>query len=552
VTDNVDVGLTATVTGAVNTATVGTYTLTYNVSDAAGNAATAVTRTVSVTDQTAPVIALTGANPLTVAQGSVFTDPGSTVTDNVDVGLTATVTGAVNTAIVGSYTLTYNVSDAAGNAATAVTRTVSVTDQTAPVIALTGANPLTVAQGSVFTDPGSSVTDNVDVGLTATVTGAVNTATVGAYTLTYNVSDAAGNAATAVTRTVNVIVPPSLSIAAVSVIEGSTLGTTNMNFTVTLSAASAVNVTVDYATTDGTALSASDYTATAATLTIVAGNTTGTITVLVGADTTFEPNETLTLTLSNPTGVTLGTAVAIGTILNDDAGGLNDTGITQWGDATLNNLTATQTLFPGQDADHGRDANPATNSNADGKAGFSFTKLDAAGQPLANQAAVYGTTPWSCVLDQVTGLMWEVKTPIGAGGLRVANWTYTWFNSTGVNDGGSLGTASGGSCVDGVAGAGCDTEKYVAAVNAAGLCGFTDWRLPNKEDMHSIVDLSITSSGPSLDAGYFPNAANNGYWTASPFAGSAAAAWSVDFVLGGNVAGAKSINFDVRLVRGGL
>jgi len=208
VTDNVDTGLTATVTGSVNTAVVGTYTLTYNVSDAAGNAATVVTRTVNVTDQTVPVIALIGANPLTVAQGSAFTDPGSTVTDNVDAGLTATVTGTVNTATVGTYALTYNSSDAVGNAAIAVTRTVNVTDQTAPVIALTGANPLTVAQGSAFTDPGSTVTDNVDVGLTATVTGTVNIATVGAYTLTYNVSDAAGNAATAVTRVVNVITPP--------------------------------------------------------------------------------------------------------------------------------------------------------------------------------------------------------------------------------------------------------------------------------------------------------------------------------------------------------
>jgi len=154
-----------------------------------------------------PVIALTGANPMTIAQGSTFSDPGSTVTDNVDTGLTATVTGSVNTAAVGTYTLTYNVSDAAGNAATAVTRTVNVTDQTAPVIVLTGANPLTIAQGSTFSDPGSTVTDNVDTGLTATVTGAVNTAAVGTYTLTYNVSDAAGNAATTVTRIVNVTAP---------------------------------------------------------------------------------------------------------------------------------------------------------------------------------------------------------------------------------------------------------------------------------------------------------------------------------------------------------
>ncbi|MBK8971020.1 MAG: DUF5011 domain-containing protein [Hahellaceae bacterium] len=49
--DNVDCNITIRIvkTGSVNTATVGTYTLSYNVSDAAGNAANTVTRTVTVT-----------------------------------------------------------------------------------------------------------------------------------------------------------------------------------------------------------------------------------------------------------------------------------------------------------------------------------------------------------------------------------------------------------------------------------------------------------------------------------------------------------------------
>ncbi len=111
---------------------------------------------------------------------------------------------------------------------------------------------------------------------------------------------------------------PTLTVANTSVIEGSTLGTTNLNFTVTLSAASTGAVTVDFATSDGTALSASDYTAKFGTLTIVAGSTTGTVTVQVNADTVFEPNETLTLTLSNPTSATITTAAATGTITNDD------------------------------------------------------------------------------------------------------------------------------------------------------------------------------------------------------------------------------------------
>jgi len=342
---------------------------------------------------------------------------------------------------------------------------------------------------------------------------------------------------------------PTASIANASILEGSTGGVTNLVFTVTLSATIPVAVTLNYATADGTALSANDYTATAATLTIAAGATTGAITVLVGADTLFEPNETFTLTLTSPTNATLGTAVATGTILNDDAG-LNDTGITKWGNAIVNNLTVSQPSFPVQDADKGRDTNSALSSNADGKAGFSFTKLGAAGQPLVNQAAVYATTPWSCTKDHVTGLFWEVKIPGAAGGLRDANWTYTWFNSTGVNDGGNAGTANGGTCFNGTD---CDTEKYAAAVNAAGLCGFTDWRVPRVGELYSIMDQSIASPNPMVDTGYFPNTGTiSGFWSASPSAGNANNAWVVAFNGGTDGVNNKGIINFVRLVRGGL
>ncbi|MDX8392453.1 MAG: DUF1566 domain-containing protein [Mariprofundaceae bacterium] len=343
---------------------------------------------------------------------------------------------------------------------------------------------------------------------------------------------------------------PTLSIADKSVPEGSTGGATNLVFTATLSATSTSNVTVNYATSDGTALSASDYTATTASLSIPAGSTTGTMTVIVSADTTAEQSETLSLTLSSPTNATLGTSTATGTILNDDSFGLNDTGITQWGNATVNNLTVTQSAFPVQDADVGRDANATLNSPSDGKAGFSFTKLDSGGTVLANQTAVYSTTPWGCVQDNVTGLMWEVKI---TSGLRSKSHTYTWYNSTGINDGGNAGTANGGTCLDA---SNCDTEKYVAAVNALTganrLCGYTDWRMPKVEELRAIVDYSIASPGPTIDTGYFPNApANSGYWLASPSASVATYAWNVGFNDGGVNLGVKSVSHFVRLVRGG-
>lgn len=136
-TDNVDGDISAkiTTTGSVNTNTLGTYTITYNVTDAAGNAAEAVTRTITVTDQTKPVITLLGDKTINTTYGATFTDPGVSATDNIDGNIAGkvTVTGTVNTAVIGTYTLTYNVSDAAGNAADAVTRTVIVGKATAAI-----------------------------------------------------------------------------------------------------------------------------------------------------------------------------------------------------------------------------------------------------------------------------------------------------------------------------------------------------------------------------------------------------------------------------------
>ncbi len=78
-------------------------------------------------DNTAPVITLAGDNPVTVYQGSDFTDPGATAEDNVDGDITSeiVVTGYVDTNTIDTYELVYTVSDAAGNQATE-TRTVNV------------------------------------------------------------------------------------------------------------------------------------------------------------------------------------------------------------------------------------------------------------------------------------------------------------------------------------------------------------------------------------------------------------------------------------------
>lgn len=102
------------------------HTLTYTVTDKAGNAA-AATRRVTVRDIVAPVITLSGQRELFVPLGGAYQEPGFTAQDDADGDLTASVTraGTVNTASPGVYTLTYTVTDKAGNTATA-TRQVSV------------------------------------------------------------------------------------------------------------------------------------------------------------------------------------------------------------------------------------------------------------------------------------------------------------------------------------------------------------------------------------------------------------------------------------------
>ena len=109
--------------------------------------------------------------------------------------------------------------------------------------------------------------------------------------------------------------PAALSVADAEVqeAEGATL-----DFAVTLSRTRPSATTVDYATSDGTAVAGSDYTSTSGTLTFAVGETSKTVSVAVLDDAHDEGTETLTFTLSNPSGARLDDAEATGTITNTD------------------------------------------------------------------------------------------------------------------------------------------------------------------------------------------------------------------------------------------
>ena len=116
--DETDGAVEVSSSGEVNTAVPGVYTITYSATDAARNTATA-TRTVTVFDDTAPVITVAGDNPLYLPVGAMFIEPGVSAFDAIDGIVEVQTTGTVDTTTRGTYTLTYTATDAAGNETTA-------------------------------------------------------------------------------------------------------------------------------------------------------------------------------------------------------------------------------------------------------------------------------------------------------------------------------------------------------------------------------------------------------------------------------------------------
>jgi len=213
---------------------------------------------------------------------------------------------------------------------------------------------------------------------------------------------------------------------------------------------------------------------------------------------------------------------------------LNDTGLSR---CTLDNETfTTECAGTGQDAEFGRDAlHP---SAADGHAGFAFAKVcnsgELAGSGRCGASAAQGPGPddWGCTFDRITGLTWEVKT--ADGGLRDAGGRYTNYG-------------------DGREG---DASAFVAVVNATGLCGAADWRLPTTHELQGIENFNLARPHPSIAGQWFPNSLAAHYWNAEPYVGQEdVTAWVTSFAMDPrniSVTGEtrKTAN-PVRLVRGG-
>jgi len=154
-------------------------------------------------------------------------------------------------------------------------------------------------------------------------------------------------------------------------------GTSLMTFTVARTSGSGA-ASVSVSTSNGTANAGSDYVAIAPTIVNFAdGDTTETVSVTINGDTTVEPDETFTMTLSNPVGATIADDTGIATIQNDDVGGGSTLVV---GDATLiegNTGTSLMTFTVTRSSGSGTASVLVISANGTAEAGIDYTALAA-------------------------------------------------------------------------------------------------------------------------------------------------------------------------------
>jgi hypothetical protein len=229
-----------------------------------------------------------------------------------------------------------------------------------------------------------------------------------------------------------------------------------------------------------------------------------------------------------------------------DAIPLNDTGVINCANSGGVIVSCTDpTAVAGQDARYGRDAAAATGGlvkTGSGVNGFDFTKISNSGARLQpNVSLGTAANQWACTLDETTGLMWEVK---ANSGLRDKAHTYRWYDSNSSTNGGNVGAQSDVADTFCYEAGRCDMQKFRDDVNLAGLCGFSDWKVPTLRELLSIFRMSDTP-----DPSFFPDGATL-LWTSNTVAWSPAEAWWIErgqaFPRYGND---KGIPRSIRLVR---
>ena len=149
-----------------------------------------------------------------------------------------------------------------------------------------------------------------------------------------------------------------------------------------------------------------------------------------------------------------------------------------------------------------------------------FTMPNPATAGLPNPAS-YTDNGDGTITDKVTGLVWE-KSPSPTVAQCIGSGTAT-------------ATFPAVTCGQGQALAYC-----------AGKGG--GWRLPSRVELVSLVDFTIASPGPTINAA-LPGTPGDRFWTSAPFAASAGFAWYVDFKDGATSFDFDTAHYRVRCVR---
>ena len=135
---------------------------------------------------------------------------------------------------------------------------------------------------------------------------------------------------------------------------------------------------------------------------------------------------------------------------------------------------------------------------------FDFSRLDTAGKELPEK-----TGPWACLRDNRSGLLWEVKSDDES--VRHYTATFSWYEPNATNHR-EKGFRDKGSCHPSMRGQ-CDTAGYIEALNKLQLCGKSNWRLPTRKELQSLLELRVPPPGPLVPPETFPNTRRSGYWT---------------------------------------
>lgn len=171
-------------------------------------------------------------------------------------------------------------------------------------------------------------------------------------------------------------------------------------------------------------------------------------------------------------------------------GSLHDSGVIECYGATdvvpCNNVD-----YPNQDADTGRDSvRDAIDKSGSGDKTFDFTKFDINGDELPSDSLVF-----SCVRDNFTGLVWEVK---------VDNASPQYSELHGVENYYSIDDTLPGQTTCSNVGS-CGSETFIEEVNDSTFCGGANWRLPTYLELIQILDYGELDQSNLFPTDFFPN-----------------------------------------------